>query len=176
MSELSSLIQAVLFAAAEPVDVPTLTAATGHPQEDVQAALDELGEQLQATGLRLQTLHDHWQLTTAPESAASIKRYLSADARSELSRAALETLAMVAYRGPITRSRLDELRGVSSDTMIRNLLQRGLIIEHGRSSESGRTVQYAVSHRFLEHVGLGSLDELPALEDASSPEAPPHEA
>ena len=167
MTELAASLEAILFAAADPTPLSVLTAATGHPEEDVLAALDELGTALIETGLALQVHAEHWQLVTAARSAEAVNRFLAADARTELSRAALETLAIVAYRGPVTRASLEEIRGVSSDVMIRNLLGRGLIVEQGKAPEPGRPTQYAVSHTFLEHVGLASLAELPPLDEAA---------
>ncbi|MBW4061923.1 SMC-Scp complex subunit ScpB [Candidatus Saccharibacteria bacterium] len=164
MSELAASIEAILFVSAEPLGLPSLIAATEAGEEDVLAAVDELGRSLIGTGLLLQSHNQQWQLVTAPVAASAIKRYLSAESRSDLSRAALETLAMIAYRGPITRTQIDELRGVGSDSMLRGLLQRGLITEAGRAHDVGRPMQYAVSHRFLEHVGLASLADLPPLD------------
>jgi segregation and condensation protein B len=166
MSELALALEALLFVAAEPVPVATLVEVTLHPDEDVRAALDELSNCLEPTALRLQNHRDAWQLVTAPDLAPLVTTYLQGEAKTELSRAAFETLAMVAYRGPVSRADIDELRGVSSDTMIRNLLQRGLIIEQGRADTPGRPVLYGVSHRFLQHVGLTSLTDLPPLNEA----------
>ena len=167
MNEITATLEAVLFAAAEPVDMARLTEATGYPAEDVQGGLDELSERLASTGLRLTIHNDTYQLVTAPEGASAVQRYLQGEARSELSRAAIETLAMVAYRGPITKDRLDSLRGVSSDAMLRNLISRGLVSEAGQADEPGRPTVYIVTHRFLHHFGLSSLAELPPLDDAA---------
>jgi segregation and condensation protein B len=149
MSELAAIIQALLFAASDPLPLAPLVEASGYPEEDVRAALDE----------------------TAPTATDAVARLLQAEARSDLSRAALETLAIIAYRGPLTRESLDGIRGVGSETMIRNLLGRGLVIEHDRASEPGRPVRYHVSERFLQHVGLTSLTELPPLDETADNEA-----
>jgi segregation and condensation protein B len=171
MSELAAIIQALLFAASDPLPLAPLVEASGYPEEDVRAALDELTTAMETTGLRLQHHLDRWQLVTAPTATDAVARLLQAEARSDLSRAALETLAIIAYRGPLTRESLDGIRGVGSETMIRNLLGRGLVIEHDRASEPGRPVRYHVSERFLQHVGLTSLTELPPLDETADNEA-----
>ena len=95
---------------------------------------------------------------------------LQEDTNSELTKPALETLAIVAYRGPITKSGIDELRGVASDAMVRNLLARGLIQEAGAADEPGRPQRFTVSHNFMQHFGLLGLEDLPPIPE-SQPEA-----
>ena len=102
-------------------------------------------------------------MTTAPETASQVERFLSLEATSRLSRAALETLAMIAYQEPVTRPQIDDVRGVNSDGVIRTLLSKGLIDEAGRAEGPGRPVLYTTTPDFLQHFGLTSLDELPPL-------------
>lgn len=167
MSKLSlaAQLEALLFVANEPLPASRLAELTTSDATAVSAALSELSENLSTRGLRLTELDSAYQLVTAPEADSAVRRYLEAETRTDLTRAALETLAIIAYRGPVTRSQLDELRGVASETMIRNLLQRGLITEAGRSREPGKPLLYTVSHAFLRHFGLTSLSELPPLEN-----------
>ncbi len=103
------------------------------------------------------------QLTTAPELAELIERFLGLEATSHLSRAALETLAIIAYQQPVTRPQIDSIRGVNSDGMMKSLLSKGLILESGRSDGPGRPFLYSTTPEFLQHFGLNSILELPSL-------------
>ncbi|MDB5178873.1 MAG: scpB [Patescibacteria group bacterium] len=165
-------LEALLFVATEPLSVAQLAGAAGAGPDDTARALADLQKQLSTTGLRLSQLNGTYRLVTAPETAATVRGFLRAESKAELSRAALETLAIVAYRGPLTRSQIETLRGVSSETMLRNLLGRGLIVEAGRSREPGRPLQYAISHSFLQHFGLTSPTDLPPIpEEVGEPHA-----
>jgi segregation and condensation protein B len=156
-------LQAVLFAAPAPATLQQLADATQLPSEAITAGLRQLERDLAHTGLRLSQLDYRYQLVTAPEAAADIRRYLQEEAETELTKPALETLAIVAYRGPLTKAAIDDIRGVASDAMLRNLLARDLITEAGKSSEPGRPTLYAISHTFLQHFGLASLTDLPPI-------------
>ncbi|HEV7809588.1 MAG TPA: SMC-Scp complex subunit ScpB, partial [Candidatus Limnocylindrales bacterium] len=114
-------------------------------------------------GVRLVLSADRVELVTAPEAGALIARYVGADA-VRLSPAALETLAIVAYRQPVTKSAVERIRGVDSDYTIRSLLHRRLVVELGRSEAPGRPFLYGTGFEFLERFGLTSLDELPPLD------------
>jgi segregation and condensation protein B len=160
-------LEALLFVANEPLSSSRLADLTGADETTVRRSLTDISAHLDSRGWRLACLDDRYQLVTAPEADVTIRQYLQAETRTELSRAALETLAIIAYRGPITRLALEEIRGVASDTMLRNLLQRGLITEAGRSTEPGRPVRYNVSHGFLQHLGLTSLADLPPLPETT---------
>ncbi|HSX02447.1 MAG TPA: SMC-Scp complex subunit ScpB [Candidatus Saccharimonadia bacterium] len=172
-ASVTALLEAVLFVANEPLGVARLAQIIEHEEATVQQGLRELGESLAGRGLQLTELDGQYRLVTTPAADGPVRRYLQAEARAELSRPALETLAIVAYRGPVTRAQLDELRGVASETMLRNLLQRGLIAEKGAAEEPGHPTLYGVSQTFLQHFGLGSLSELPPLPEADSTEAAP---
>jgi segregation and condensation protein B len=160
-------VEALLFVANEPLSAGRLAELTGSDEAAVTAVLTATGAGLAGRGWRLAVLHDQYQLVTAPEADAAVRHYLQAESRGELSRAALETLAIIAYRGPLTRLALEAIRGVASETMLRNLQQRGLVEEAGRASEPGRPVRYTVSHGFLQHLGLDSLAALPPLPEAA---------
>ena len=103
------------------------------------------------------------QLTTAPQLAELIERFLGLESITHLSRAALETLAIIAYQQPVTRPQIDSIRGVNSDSMIKSLLNKGLILEMGRADGPGRPILYATSPEFLQHFGLNSILEMPPL-------------
>ena len=155
---------AVLFVASEPVTLEQLAVATDSNPKEAKKALSQLSTSLNS-GLTLSVHNDHYQLVTAPEASEAVARFLLQEARSDLTRPALETLAVIAYRGPITKSGIEDVRGVASDIMIKNLVQRGLVTEAGRSTEAGRPVLYTVSHAFLQQFGLRSIEELPPLPD-----------
>ena len=166
MSDLSLMaqIEALLFVASEPVGVRPLAQALGVAPREVEAALKALAAALSEHGLRLQQHRGRWQLTTAPEAAPVVERFLGWEATTRLSRAALETLAIIAYRQPISRPQVDAIRGVNSDGVIRSLLSKGLIEEVGRADGPGRPILYGTTAAFLQAFGLASLGELPPLD------------
>jgi segregation and condensation protein B len=161
---LPAQVEALLFVAAEPVSPGQITAALESTPAEVNSALDELEVSLRARGLRLQRFGGRVQLTTAPETAEAIERFLGLEAASHLSRAALETLAIIAYQQPVTRPQVDSVRGVNSDGVMRSLLSKGLIQEGGRAEGPGRPILYSTTPAFLQHFGLNSLTDLPPLE------------
>ena len=161
---LPAQLEALLFVASEPVAPGELAEALGVSVKAIEAGLDELAPRLAEGGLRLQRHSGRVQLTTAAEVAQSIERFLGLEARSHLSRPALETLAIIAYRQPATRPQIDAIRGVNSETMLKGLLLKGLIYEMGRSEGPGRPILYATSPDFLQHLGLNSIADLPALQ------------
>lgn len=167
--DLAANLQAVLFVATEPLSVERLAQITEATAEATVAALAALAGELEHGGLRISELDGQYRLVTAPETAPTIRRFLQSETNSDLSRPALETLAIVAYRGPITKSGIEAIRGVSSDTMLRNLLSRGLINEAGKSDEPGRPPLYAISHAFMQHFGLTSPQDLPPVPEAPEP-------
>jgi segregation and condensation protein B len=161
---LPAQVEALLFVAIEPVTPGQLAVALEAVTPDINNALDELEASLPNRGLRLQRFNGRVQLTTAPECAEAIERFLGLEATSHLSRAALETLAIIAYQQPVTRPQVDSVRGVNSDGVMRSLLSKGLIQEGGRAEGPGRPILYSTTPEFLQHFGLNSLMELPPLE------------
>lgn len=160
-------IEALLFVAAGGVLPAQLAAALDLPLREVEKHLDILESRLTtdstAHGLRLQRHHGRVQLTTSPETALDVERFLGLEASRGLSRAALETLAIIAYQQPVTRPEIDAVRGVSSDGVLKSLLSKGLIQEIGRADRPGRPIIYATTADFLQYFGLNSLEELPPL-------------
>ncbi len=157
------LLEGLLFVAAEPVAPMQLAAALDVTTAEVEKGLEVLEEQLRSRALRLQRHAGRVQLTTAPELAESIERFLGLEATGHLSRAALEALAIIAYQQPVTRPAVDAIRGVNSDGVIKSLLSKGLLQEVGRSEGPGRPILYGTTPQFLQHFGLNSLAELPPL-------------
>lgn len=160
---LSTKLEAILFVASEPVPIGQLSTALDVSSSVIERGLNELDESLSARGLRLQRHAGRVQLTTAPELAELIERFLGLDSTTHLSRAALETLSIVAYQQPVTRPQIDAIRGVNSDSMIRSLLNKGLVLETGRADGPGRPILYSTSPEFLQHFGLNSILEMPPL-------------
>ena len=165
-------LEGLLFVAAEPVTPAELSEAMQVGVKSIEAALLELEAGLASRGLRLQRSGGRVQLTTAPELASPIERFLGLEARSHLSRSALETLAIVAYQQPATRPQIDSVRGVNSETMLKSLLAKGLIYEMGRSEGPGRPILYATTPDFLQHLGLNSIADLPVLRVGEMSESP----
>ena len=160
---LPALLEALLFVADGPQSLPRLASVTGASSAAVQAALLELQEHYATRGLRLQRTRDQVQLTTAPAATPYLELLLGVGGRQRLSQAALETLAIVAYRQPVTRPQVDEIRGVNSDSVFQNLLGKGLVDEVGRADGPGRPVLYGTTPTFLQHFGLNELGEMPDL-------------
>jgi segregation and condensation protein B len=160
---LSVQLEAMLFVAAEPVAPAQLAVALDVAVSVVERGLNELDASLAGRGLRLQRHAGRVQLTTAPELAELIERFLGLEATTHLSRAALETLAIIAYQQPVTRPQIDAIRGVNSDSMMKSLLNKGLILESGRADGPGRPILYSTTPEFLQHFGLNSILEMPPL-------------
>jgi segregation and condensation protein B len=160
---LAAKIEAMLFVSAEPVPVVQLSQALDVTASVVERGLKELDEILSTRGLRLQRNAGRVQLTTAPELAQLVELFLGLEATTHLSRAALETLAIIAYQQPCTRPQVDSIRGVNSDGMMKSLLSKGLVQESGRTDGPGRPILYSTTPEFLQHFGLSSIVELPPL-------------
>ncbi len=166
---LESLIEALLFVASSRVSTQQIAETLGVSTQDIYAAMQNLETRYeQASGLRIQRHAGKVQLTTAPETAAIIERFLGLEATSKLSRAALEALTIIAYKQPITRPGVDAIRGVNSDGVMRSLLSKGLIEEVSRSDGPGRAIIYGTTEDFLSYFGISSLNELPPLEDENT--------
>lgn len=163
--DLQASLEALLFVAASPVTVAQLAEALEQKQQEVEAGLKALEATYnQGRGLSLQWHGGRVQLTTAPLMAALVEKFLGLEATARLSRAALETLAIIAYRQPITRPGIDSVRGVNSDGVLKSLLSKGLVQEVGRTEGPGRPILYGTTAEFLQHFGLSSLADLPPYE------------
>jgi segregation and condensation protein B len=156
-------LEALLFVAERPLTRREIAALSGTDRATVDARLGDLEVSLRARGVRLLVSGDRVELATAPEAGRLVARYVGADA-IRLSQAALETLAIVAYRQPVTRAAVERIRGVDSDYTMRSLLHRRLIVELGRAETPGRPFLYGTGFDFLERFGLTSLEELPPLD------------
>jgi segregation and condensation protein B len=161
---LRARLEALLFVVDDPVDVPTLAAALRCPPERVAGALADLAADYDArgAGIALREVGPGWRLYTREDHAEVVERWVADASRSRLSQAALETLAVIAYRQPVTRARVSAIRGVGVDGVMRTLLSRGLVQEVGADPDSGGGL-YSTTPLFLERMGLRGLEELPEL-------------
>jgi segregation and condensation protein B len=156
-------LEALLFVAERPLSRGEIARLAGVDRAIVDARLGDLEVSLAGRGVRLVASGDRVELVTAPDAGGLIARYVGADA-VRLSPASLETLAIVAYRQPVTKAAIERIRGVDSDYTIRSLLHRRLVVELGRSDAPGRPFLYGTGFDFLERFGLTSLEDLPALD------------
>lgn len=164
-SNLEGAIEALLFVAPDPVTAAQIAEVLGQDLKDVEMALQKLGQTYQqGRGLSLQWHGGRVQLTTSPEMAPLVEKFLGLEATARLSRAGLETLAIIAYRQPITRPGIDAIRGVNSDGVLKSLLSKGLVQEVGRTEGPGRPILYGTTAEFLQHFGLSSLADLPSFD------------
>lgn len=163
--ELKSLIESLLFVADRPSAVEDLATALEVDQEVIESALQALNAEYQDRGIRLQRKGELVQLISAPEAGPMIERFLGIEISGRLSAAALETLSIVAYRQPVTRSQIEAIRGVGSDGILRSLMRRGLLEAVGRAETVGRPILFGTTFEFLQQFGLQDLYELPNWEE-----------
>jgi segregation and condensation protein B len=156
-------LEALLFVAERPLSRREIASLAGTDRATVDERLGDLEVSLRDRGVRLLIDGDRVELATAPEGGALVARYVGADA-VRLSPASLETLAIVAYRQPVTKAAIERIRGVDSDYTVRTLMHRRLLVELGRSEAPGRPYLYGTGFEFLERFGLTSLEELPPLD------------
>jgi segregation and condensation protein B len=164
LADLRPALEALLMVADQPMDHVTLASAVGHPAEEVRAALAALTHEYaeQGRGFDLRNVAGGWRFYTRDEYAPVVERYVRDGQQARLTQAALETLAVVAYRQPVSRARVSAIRGVNVDGVMRTLVSRGLVEEAGQEAES-TAVLYRTTAYFLERLGITDLAELPDL-------------
>lgn len=164
---LSAALESFLFVSDKPVDPANLARALGVQIEVILEGLNRLADDMVAhdRGLRVQFQGKNVRLITRPDAAQAIEEYLNLDLTTRLSAPALETLAVIAYRQPVTRAQIEAVRGVDCGGVLRTLQQRGLIEEAGRLEAIGRPFLYAITEEFMHHFGLLRLDDLPPLSE-----------
>ena len=163
MNDLAVKIEALLFVAEKPLTIKHLENILDVDKKVIIEALDELEVALKYRGINISSHEDGYRLVSAPDTAKVVRLLLEAQAKTELSKPTLETLSIIADRGPITRSGIESIRGVGSDATIKALLGRELILISGHSPEPGRPPLYTVSTQFLDLFGYTKLDQLPKL-------------
>ena len=163
MTELAKIIEAILFVSGEPVQLGAVARALEVTELEVSAAADELASDYDYNrrGICLKRFGSHIQLSTRPDYAPQIEKLLQPIQKQSLSQAALETLAVVAYKQPVTRLDIEAVRGVKCDYSVQSLMNKGLIEEVGRKETLGRPILYGTTDAFLSHFGLTSLEDLP---------------
>jgi segregation and condensation protein B len=164
VADLRPALEAVLMVADQPLDHVTLASAVGYPPEQVRGALAGLAEEYaeQGRGFDLRNVAGGWRFYTREEYAAVVERFVLEGQQARLTQAALETLAVVAYKQPVSRARVSAVRGVNVDGVMRTLVSRGLVEEAGQDGETTATL-YRTTSYFLERIGVQSLEELPEL-------------
>jgi segregation and condensation protein B len=167
MNELRAALEAILFVSNEPVTLDALADALGEKGEDVMKELEEIKNALDANvgGFTLEQTGGGWRFATRPEHEAVLKKYFARKGESRLSIAALETLAIVAYRQPVTAPEISDIRGVNSTAVLRTLLERHLVRVAGRKEVVGSPFLYRTTREFLIHFGLNDIRDLPRLEE-----------
>jgi segregation and condensation protein B len=163
LNGLKSLVETLIFVSEGPVAIDSLASALEQDLSTIESAVAALTDEYQARGIRLQRTRDRVQLVSAPEASEYVQKLLGLDGSARLSVAALETLAIIAYRQPVTRPQIEAVRGVNCDGVIHNLLIRGLIEEVGRLETVGHPIQYGTTFEFLQYFGLNNVTDLPPL-------------
>lgn len=170
ISHTAHYLEAVLFVAEEPVTTEELAEVLDVPVSDVIAGLNELSDSLtDGHGIVLKQIGGGWRLYTHEDALPYLERYASTDRVKRLSNAAMETLSVVAYRQPVSRGQIAEIRGVDSDHAVRTLERRELVREVGRAPGPGQAVLYGTTPTFLEKMGISTVEELPPLADHVPP-------
>lgn len=171
VSDAVAAVEAILFVAESPVPVNDLAQVLEMGPDAVEIAIGELGKRLaeEGSGLVLREAAGGWRLYTRPDLRGYLERYAQSPAATRLSKAALEALAVVAYRQPVSRSQVSEIRGVDSEQALRTLERRGLIDVIGQAPGPGQAILYGTTPEFLERLGLPSISDLPPLADHVPP-------
>lgn len=167
IGEIISIIEALIFVSDEPLTVKTIADVLEEDKEIIESAIEELAKEYEARegGLVLREIAGGWQLSTRTEYHEEIRKFLKSRPSAKLSIAALETLAVIAYKQPVTVPEILEIRGVQSASAIKTLLDKKLIVNKGRKETVGKPMQYGTSKDFLIQFGLKDLSELPSIED-----------
>ncbi len=168
IEELKPILESLIFVSEDPISARQLAdLIEDEPLEYIEACCEQLMEEFnaRASGLELRLIAGGYRISTRPEYSEYVRRYLKAQPSARLSLAALETLAVIAYKQPITIPEILEIRGVTSTSAIKTLLDRRLIVARGHKQVVGRPMMYGTSKEFLIHFGLSDLSELPNLED-----------
>lgn len=170
MTDLSGILEAVLFVATDPVSTEELAEITERPRDEIETSLQDLATTLGASrGVVLRNVAGGWRLYAHPDAYHYLERFASTEGAKRLSGAAVESLAVVAYRQPVSRGQVGEIRGVNSDHALKTLERRGLVVEIGRAPGPGQAVLYGTTKTFLEKLGVESISDLPPLADHVPP-------
>lgn len=164
--KLKKSIEAILFISGNSVSVSDLASTLNAKKEEVKQAVQNLKESLSGHGIVITESNDTYQMATDPNISSAVKKYLQSKLREKFTEASAETLAIIAYKQPISRAEIESIRGVNSQYILKLLQQRGLI-EKTSSSSDARVILYQITHEFLHHLGIESIEELPDFEKIS---------
>lgn len=159
-----NLVESILLVAEKPVTAKELATTTGVVVAEIKKVLAELIEDYKDRGIKITKKDELYSMVTDPECAEVVSRFLNEELRHDLSDAAIETLSIVTYKQPITRVEIEDIRGVSSDQIVRNLMVRGLIAEIGRKETPGRPILYGTTMEFLQFFGLTDESQIPKFD------------
>jgi len=162
---LKSILESLLFVAEKPVSTRELAQVTGNMVAEVQKTLTEINDEYEHRGIRLVRKGEYFSFVSAPENATVVSALLNEELRHDISGAALEALAIITYKQPITRMEIEEIRGVNSDQIVRSLMIRGLITEVGRKEAIGKPILYGTTMEFVQFFGLNKEESLPKLDE-----------
>ena len=167
IGEIVSIVEALIFVADEPLSIRAIADVLEEDRETIQAAVEQLKQEYdeRESGLQMREIAGGWQISTRTEFHEEIRKFLKTRPNAKLSLASLETLAVIAYKQPVTVPEILEIRGVQSASAIKTLLDRRLIVAKGRKETVGRPMQYGTSKDFMIQFGLKDLSELPSIED-----------
>src|SRR6476660_4234578 len=166
-SELVAIVEALIFVADEPITTKLLAEVLEEDKQAIQAAVEQLKQEYEnrGSGLQIREIAGGWQIATRTEFHEEVRKFLKTRPSAKLSHASLETLAVIAYKQPVTVPEILEIRGVQSASAIKTLLEKRLIVTKGHKETVGRPMQYGTSKDFLIQFGLNDLSELPSIED-----------
>jgi segregation and condensation protein B len=167
IAEIVAIVEALIFVADEPLTAKVIAEVLEEDRESINAAVEELRKEYEQreSGLQLREIAGGWQISTRTEFHEEVRKFLKTRPSAKLSLASLETLAVIAYKQPVTVPEILEIRGVQSASAIKTLLDKRLIVAKGRKETVGRPMQYGTSKDFLIQFGLKDLSELPSIED-----------
>lgn len=171
---LKSTIESILFVAGRPVSLKELVKVTEKSEDEIVAALSELQKDRAGSGIMILEQNNSFLMTTDPANSAIVKDFLNAELREKLTDAAIETLAIITYKQPVSRAEIEAIRGVNSQYTLRLLLMRGLV-ERLSNPKDSRAHLYQTTHEFLQHLGIKNLNDLPDFTDIQAKIKPPEE-
>ncbi|MDP3741277.1 MAG: SMC-Scp complex subunit ScpB [bacterium] len=170
--DIKSIIESLLFVAGRPVSLKELALATDQHPEEIKKILSELIAEHENTGIVILEQNSSYLMTTNPAHSKTVKNFLNTELREKLTDASIETLAIIAYKQPISRAEIESIRGVNSQYSLRLLMLRGLI-ERTQSEKDARMALYRTTHEFLQHMGINNTKELPDFEELTAKVKPP---
>lgn len=163
--QIKSVIESILFVAEKPVNIKEIATVAGVMVSEIQKFLAQISEEYSKRGIKLINKGEYFSFVSDPDNALYVSKFLNDELRHDLSQAALEALAIITYRQPITKAEIEDIRGVNSDQIVRHLMIRGLIAEVGRKEAPGRPILYGTTMEFIQYFGLLNENKIPKIEE-----------